>query len=341
MPAKTAPKPRLKNLDDLFLLAGGADTAEAAEAPAEGQPPAKRRQVSLPIHRLIPFKGHPFRLYEGERLADMVESIRQHGVLVPILVREAGDAFEILSGHNRVNAAKLAGLEDVPCIVLEGVSDADAWIYVIETNLMQRSFADMHHSEKAAVIAAHHSKLFSQGKRNDILAELRLLENPQGSGEPADSPAAEQPQKQGAREALAKEYGLAPCRIAQYLRVFRLIGPLKTRLDDGQFAVTTAVSLSFLTEGEQGLLEGCIAGNGCKLDGKKAGLLRERSEQGGLDGESIAVILSGQSAEKAGRAASVKVSQQVYSRYFRPDQPAKEVQAIVEKALALYFSQSA
>ena len=338
MPAKAPAKPRLKNLDDLFLLNGSDTPEETAEEAKKGHP-AKHQQAAIAIDLLIPFKGHPFRLYEGERLADMVESIRQHGVLVPILVRRMGEVFEILSGHNRVNAARLAGLAAVPCVVLENVSDADAWIYVIETNLMQRSFADMCHSEKAAVIAAHHSKLFSQGKRNDILAELKMLENPNG-GKAADNTPADQPQKQGAREALAKEYGLAPFRIAQYLRVFQLIEPLKLRLDEGQFAVTTAVSLSFLAEAEQGLLDQYIAENGCKLEGKKAVLLRERSEQEGLDRDSIAAILSGQPTEKASRTPSVKVSQQVYSRYFRPDQPAKEVQAIVEKALALYFSQA-
>lgn len=338
MPAKTSPKPRLKNLDDLFLLNGeDAALGQAAPDPTE-QRSAKRQQTVLDIGTLSPFRGHPFRLYEGERLSDMVESIRQHGVLVPILVRRTANTLEILSGHNRVNAAKLAGLQSVPGVVLESVSDADAWIYVIETNLMQRSFADMSHSEKAAVIAAHHSKLFSQGKRNDILAELKLLENP-GSEvlEPASD---EKAQKLDTRETLAKEYGLAPFRIAQYLRVFRLIEPLKLRLDDGQFAVTTAVSLSFLAESEQTLLDQYITDNGCKVDGKKAALLRGCSEKDGLDEDGIAGILSGKAAPNPARTPSVKVSRQVYSQYFRPDQPAKEVQAIVEKALALYFSQS-
>ena len=83
--------------------------------------------------------------------------------------RRIGEVLEILAGHNRVNAAKLAGLSEVPAIILENISDEEAWIYIIETNLMQRSFADMSHSEKAAVIATQHSKLFSQGKRNDII----------------------------------------------------------------------------------------------------------------------------------------------------------------------------
>jgi ParB family chromosome partitioning protein len=105
----------------------------------------------------------------------MMESIRANGVLVPIL--------EILAGHNRINAVRIAGLSVVPAIVLENVPDDEALIYVIATNLTQRSFSDMAHSEKAAVIALQHSKLFSQGKRNDILNELKMLENPQDNKE--------------------------------------------------------------------------------------------------------------------------------------------------------------
>ena len=100
---------------------------------------------------------------------------------MPIIARKFNtddEAFEILAGHNRINAAQLAGLSTVPAVVLEGITDEQAMVYVVETNLMQRSFADMKHSEKAAVIAMHHCKMFSQGKRNDILEQLKAPENP-------------------------------------------------------------------------------------------------------------------------------------------------------------------
>ena len=160
MAATTKPKPRLKNLDELFDLNGGVNPLEQTIPIMDTQPVSRRVVISLSVGELIPFKGHPFRLYEGERLDDMVESIKANGVLVPIIVRKVGAAFEILAGHNRVNAVKLAGLNEVPAIVLENISDEDALVYVIETNLIQRSFADMTHSEKAAVIALHHSKIW-------------------------------------------------------------------------------------------------------------------------------------------------------------------------------------
>ena len=82
----------------------------------------------------------------------MVESIKEHGVLNPVIVLKTEDGYEMLSGHNRQNAARLAGLRTIPAIVKSELTEEEAYIYVIETNLMQRSFTDMEISEKAAVL---------------------------------------------------------------------------------------------------------------------------------------------------------------------------------------------
>ena len=122
--------------------------------------------LHIGIEQLVPFADHPFKLYEGRRFADMVESVRANGVLVPIVVRPgADDQFEILSGHNRVAAAREAGLSEIPAIVREGLTDEEALLIVTETNLIQRSFADLKHSERAVAIAAHHRATKHQGKR--------------------------------------------------------------------------------------------------------------------------------------------------------------------------------
>lgn len=94
----------------------------------------------LQIESIKPFHNHPFYLYEGERLEDMVESIKEHGVLNPVIVLKTEDGYEMLSGHNRQNAARLAGLKTIPAIVKAGLTEVEAYVYVIETNLMQRSF---------------------------------------------------------------------------------------------------------------------------------------------------------------------------------------------------------
>ena len=134
---KNAPK-RTGLMDAVDLFASGSNEVATVE--------------NIDINKLHTFKGHPFRLYEGERLDDMVESIKEHGIITPLIVRKMDKEYEILAGHNRKNAASIAGLTEVPCIVKEEISDELALIYVIETNLMQRSFTDMLPSEKASVL---------------------------------------------------------------------------------------------------------------------------------------------------------------------------------------------
>ena len=153
-----------------------------AEDPVKNTPVPVNGIVSIPVEEIHSFHDHPFRLYEGDRLNDLVESISEHGVLNPAIIRkierdEDGFEYEMLAGHNRQNAAAIANRE-LPCIVKENLSDEDAWIYVIETNVLQRSFSEMLPSEKAAVLALRYSKMVCQGRRNDIVEELKRLENP-------------------------------------------------------------------------------------------------------------------------------------------------------------------
>lgn len=333
MKGNIAQKPRLKNLDDLFLL------NEKANVPIqqEVQGNSKRIQSTIAIKDLMPFKGHPFRLYGGERLDDMVDSIKKSGILVPVIVRKSSAGFEILSGHNRVHAAGLAGLNRVPVIMLENITDDEAWIYVIETNLIQRSFSDMPHSEKAAVIATQHSKLFSQGKRNDILNALQSIEKSHCNNENGTS--SQVAEKFHSDRKVAEMYSLSRDTVARYLRIYKLIAPLKARLDNDEFAFIPAVDLSFLKEQEQSLLDKCIDLNGFKVDMKKAGLLRQYSEAGKLSEDSIYLILSGETktAGKKRRSYAFKIKPVIYKKYFTEQLKPPEVVAIIEKALDFYF----
>lgn len=133
---------------------------------------------TLDIDAIKPFQHHPFYLYEGEWLNDMVESVEEHGILNPVIVRKMHYGYEMLYGHNRQNAAKLAGLKQMPAFVKENLPDEDAYVYVIETNLMQRSFTGLAISEKAAVLAERYDKVLYQRKRDEIGAELKALESP-------------------------------------------------------------------------------------------------------------------------------------------------------------------
>ncbi len=129
----------------------------------------------ISVEKIVPFHNHPFRLYEGKRLADMVESIREHGILIPVIVQKIANGYEMLSGHNRWNAAKIVGIKEIPTIVKENLTEREAYVYVIETNMLQRSFDDLLPSEKAAVLAERYEKVMCQGRRNDILEEIAML----------------------------------------------------------------------------------------------------------------------------------------------------------------------
>lgn len=258
--------PRIKSIDDLL----GLDATE--ESTVEPTPsvslPTKNTIITLPPQAIRAFRGHPFRLYEGDRLNDLVESISEHGVLNPAIIRkierdEDGFEYEMLAGHNRQNAAAIANRE-LPCIVKENLSDEDAWIYVIETNVLQRSFSEMLPSEKAAVLALRYSKMICQGRRNDIVEELKRLENPDEIRE--NGTCGSDFHKSKSREALGAEYNLTGRSVATYLRINELSEALKIRIDNGEFAIAVAVQLSYLTEQEQQMVDDGtdnIGGYGC------------------------------------------------------------------------------
>lgn len=153
------PVPKLSSIDELLLL------SEKDQFPLEQTGGIQ----TIPISKIRMYKEHPFRLYEGERLADMMSSIETNGILVPVIVRkievdENGCDHEMLAGHNRMNAAQLLGVEKLPAVVKEKLTDEEALMYVVETNVLQRSFSDMFPSEKAKVLSLRYSDMFSQGK---------------------------------------------------------------------------------------------------------------------------------------------------------------------------------
>jgi len=344
--AAEKPKPRLNNLDELFKLneeSGNQPVRPTLVSASAETSPVNPDTVFtiLPFSLMDDYPEHLFRLYTGQRKEDMTESIRSKGILQPLILRAKEDGrYTILSGHNRKYNGIDAGLDKAPVIIKYNLTDDEAQMYVIETNLMQRSFADMLPSEKAAVLAMYHSKMFSQGKRNDILAELKMLENPHDTNE--NSTSAEFRKSSDTRKALAEEYGLRPNQIALYLRVHQLIEPLKIRLDNNEFPLSAAADLSFLKETEQKAIDKCIELNGFKADVKKATALRGYSERGKLDDDKIYLILNGELGQppKKKRTPTVKIKPKVYSLYFSPSQKASEIEEVVEKALALYFSQN-
>ena len=281
----------------------------------------------LDVDAIKPFRHHPFHLYEGERLNDMVESIKEHGILTPVIVRKMHYGYEMLAGHNRLNAARLAGLMEIPAIVKAGLPDAEAYVYVIETNRLQRSFNDLSVSERIAVLAERYDKVCGTKKREEILEELQALNG--GGGHDVH-------QQAKSREIIGKELGLTGRHIARYVRCRELIPEFKDMLDDGSLTMVSAVELSYLPAEEQAAVKKVMDQNCIRLKADKAGELRKAA--GSLSEGEAQKILGVDRPVKpdAEKPVSVKLPAKLYSRYFS-DVAAKDVQGILEEALELYF----
>ncbi len=286
----------------------------------------------IPCDQLHPYHDHKFELYTGERLDDMVASIKENGVLSPIIVQPNGDGYEILIGHNRWNASKLAGLPTVPAIIKTGLTEDEALLYTIESNLIQRSFSDLKISEQAAVIALRHSEMFSQGKRNDIIRELALLENPNADIStltPVES-------KLDSGKAVGAEYGLSKGSVIRLIRIDKLNNELKALVDSGDISIRAGVELSFLSEKAQAVVS--EQAEDFKIDMKKAKALHDVADsEGNIDAVLIVRIITGTENVKP-KPKSVKISDDVYSKYFTADMKKKEITETIEKALQFYFA---
>lgn len=286
--------------------------------------PLQNTIKQIPCDMLVPYHNHKFELYTGERLEDMVESIKEDGILSPIIVQPCGSDYEILIGHNRWNAAKIARLAAVPAIIKEGLTEEEAEIYVIESNLIQRGFDNLRISEQAAVIAQRCNKMFSQGKRNDIITELRIM-----NGETAETNTGD------TKKNVAENYGLGRTSVARLLRINVLEDKLKELIDNGTLAVRSGVELFYLSKKTQ-LAIAEFADN-YSIDMKKSRLLRETADDNGnVSSVNIIKILDGKKVSD--KPKSVKISNDIYSRYFQPTAKPREISETVEKALDYYFS---
>lgn len=285
--------------------------------------------INIKVDKLYPFKNHPFKLYEGERLEDMVESIKEFGIITPILVRPLGeDKYEILSGHNRSNAGAIAGLDEIPAVVIEELTDEEAMLIVTETNLIQRSFSELSHSEKARILVERHNAIKEQGKRTDLINEIELLSAKDEEDE----------EEKHSDKKVAAIYDLSPRVVSRYLRIDTLSDELKARLDKGDIPFHAGVDLSFLKADEQDHIEKILSLNKYKINLKKSNLLKVFSLANNLGFYKADLILSGRYFDKPKTKKNIKLKPKLLNKYFTKEQTEKEIEEVVDKALELYFT---
>lgn len=288
---------------------------------------------TLPLRQLDGFPGHEehFPLYIGERLADMVKSIRRHGVQTPILVWKTSDGrYIIISGHNRVNASAMAGLSTIPAVVRTDLTLDAAEDLFFEMNFRQRSLADMIFSQRVLCVAAHYNMLKRQGRRTDLLE--------------AEATSPDTQEKSHADAKVAQEYALTRDKVSKYCRYATLYRPLlllmDTEKDLGQLA---AYEISFVTDQSlQECIYQVITEDKAKISTAKGKQLRTLFEAGTLDQSQIKAVLLKSTAAKEkgpGRRVSITISP-AFESYFPKKATAKQIEETIQKALALYFKTS-
>ena len=284
---------------------------------------SNQKHQTIKLELLVPFANHPFEPYDEKRLADMVDSVKDNGVIVAIIVRPVKDGkFEILSGHNRVEAAKKAGLKEIPAVVRDNLTEDECMLIVTETNFRQRSIEDMKHSELAKAITAHHEATKRQGKRTDL---IKLVDDLQEvTSRPPGAKLAEN----------AEPYEISARTISRYLRIGKLIPELQARLDNEEYSLRTGEALSYLNDKEQKMVHGSLTPEK-RIFVKHVDDLRAESKKGELTKAKVKEVLAAESSEA--KIKPIKFSGEFLSKHFNARQSREYIEDIVSKALEQYF----
>ena len=292
--------------------------------------------TELDIDLIVPFKDHPFKLYEGEKLIRMVESIKENGVMTPIIVKKKEDGiYETLAGHNRVNAARLAGLSKIPADIKENITDAQAKIIVTDSNFLQRSTEEMLPSELAKSLKMQLEACKEAKQKQEYINSIESDSNADGSKDWDVGVQVAHPGK--SRDIIAKNNRMSQDNVRRYIRLNYLTEDLLNMVDDGSIKLIPAVSLSYLTNQEQTILFSILSKNDYRIDMKRADKLKERS--GNLTEDDILAIASGEFFEKKKKAklTAIKVKPKVISRFFNAYTTQNEINTTIETALEEYF----
>ena len=297
----------LTSLDDLF------STQEEREIAA--QP----RVEDIPIDQIDDFPNHPFKVRMDDNMVEMAESIAQHGVLVPAIIRPKEDGrYEMVAGHRRKAASEIVSKKALPCIV-RNLSEEEAIIIMVDSNLQREQLLP---SEKAFAYKMKLDAMKRQGQRTDLTSV----------------PVA---QKLTSREELGKSVGESQDQIRRYIRLTFLIPEILEMVDNSvlkekdklQIALRPAVELSYLTQQEQRDLHETMLTEDCTPSHVQAIKMRKFSEEGRLN---MDVIFSIMQEEKPNQKEQFKIPKDRISKYFAPGTPAQKIEDTIVKALELY-----
>jgi ParB family chromosome partitioning protein len=293
-------------------------------------------KTELDIDLIVPFKDHPFRLYTGEKLSRLVESVKENGIMTPIVVRKKEDGtYETLAGHNRVNAARIAGLTRVPAEIKENITDAQAKIIVTDSNFLQRSVDEMLPSELAKSLQMQLEACKEAKQKQEYTNAIESSSNTDGSKDDEQLTQVvsvnRSLQNVGSKNKMSRE------NVRRYIRLNHLKEGLLNMVDEGSIKLVPAVNLSHLNMEEQNILLSILTKNDYRIDTKRAEKLKERS--GKLTEDDIMAIASGEFFEKKfkRKLTAVTVKPKLISKFFTSYATRTEITSTIETALEEYF----
>lgn len=273
-----------------------------------------KKPVNIPISKLRPFEGHPFKVKDDEEMNVLIESIQTTGILSPLIVRpiESTEEYEVISGHRRLHAAVKAGITEVPALVVSLDRDAAA-IVLVDSNLHREHILP---SEKALAYKMKADAMNHKGWRTDLTSGQVVPKSD-------DNRTTAQ---------IGADTGDSYKTVQRYIRLTNLIPEILQYVDDGRISFTPAVELSYLNEQEQYDLLEQMELNDCTPSLSQACRFKKMSQEDGLTPEVIAAVMS---EEKANQREMFKVPMERIRQYV-PNANAKQAEDFVLKACEHY-----
>lgn len=263
-----------------------------------------KKPVNIPVEKLHPFAGHPFKVKDDDEMNALIESIQTQGVLSPLIVRPIEDTeeYEVISGHRRLHAAQKAGITEVPALIYALDRDAAA-IAVVDSNLHREHILP---SEKAFAYKLKMEALSHQGKRTDLTSDQVGPKLTAATISETDSAS----------------------QVKRYIRLAYLIPEFLEKMDQGEIALSVGVELSFLDESSQReVLEQCAI-NDCTPSYSQAWRMHKADREGTLTMAGIQAIMP---EEKANQKARLKISMERIRKYFPQSYTAAQIEDAVVK----------
>ena len=270
-----------------------------------------KKPVNVPVSKLRPFEGHPFKVKDDEEMNALIESVQTQGILSPLIVRpiENTEEYEVISGHRRLHAAVKAEITEIPALVVSLDRDAAA-IVLVDSNLHREHILP---SEKAFAYKMKLEAMKHQGWRTDLTSTQVVS-------------------KSRTDEMVGVDNGDSREQVRRYIRLTNLIPEILQYVDDGRIAFTPAVELSYLNEQEQYDLLEQMELNDCTPSLSQACRFKKMSQEDGLTPEVIAAVMS---EEKANQREMFKVPMERIRQYV-PNANAKQAEEFVLKACEHY-----